>query len=152
MENYDVIVIGAGAAGLIAALELALAGKKVCVLEAKDRCGGRMHTINAENNTAVELGAEFVHGNLPITKELLRKAGGSLYEVKGRIWQKHEGHLQEQGDFIGDYDELEEKFKELEQDISVKDFLENCLSGEKYEALRFTLQNYVEGYYAADIA
>jgi monoamine oxidase len=42
---YDVIIIGAGASGLIAAYELSLTGRKVAVLEARDRLGGRIHTI-----------------------------------------------------------------------------------------------------------
>jgi len=42
--RYDVLVIGAGAAGLIAASELAHAGRSVLVLEARDRMGGRIWT------------------------------------------------------------------------------------------------------------
>jgi len=151
MEQYDVLVIGAGAAGLIAALEIALTGRKVCVIEAKERCGGRMHTVYNKNNYPIELGAEFVHGKLSITQELTKKANTKLYEVKGSIWQKKDGELQEQEDFIEDFLALEKKFKELTNDISVKEFFDTHLQGEQFEELRFTLQNYVEGYYAADI-
>ena len=40
-QEYNVIVVGAGACGLIAALEMALTGKKIAVLEARDCIGGK---------------------------------------------------------------------------------------------------------------
>ena len=39
--DADVIVVGAGLAGAAAALKLSKAGKRVRVIEARDRCGGR---------------------------------------------------------------------------------------------------------------
>lgn len=150
-KQYDVIVIGGGAAGLIAALELALTGRSVAVLEAKERCGGRINTHYLANGSPVELGAEFVHGNLPVTQELVSKAGLKMYEVKGSIWQKKDGELNEQEDFIEDFSLLKKKFDQLEYDLTVDDFLNLYLQGEQFKELRFTLQNYVEGYYAADI-
>lgn len=71
--EFDVIVIGAGAAGLAAASRLTQAGKKVIVLEARDRIGGRVHTIR-EHGAVVEAGAEFVHGDKAVTWDLIRPA------------------------------------------------------------------------------
>ena len=148
---FDVIIIGSGAAGLMAAWELVQAGKRTVVIEAKDHVGGRTHTINDNNfQLPVELGAEFVHGDLELTKALLKKAGTELYTVKGDIWQNEDGSLDEQNDFIEDYSALNKKFKELREDISVADFIKNYLSADEFEEARFTLKNYVEGYYAAD--
>ncbi len=74
-RQYDVLVIGAGAAGMIAALEIVLTGRTVAIIEAKDRTGGRIHTINHPAfEKPVELGAEFVHGDLPITLGVFKKA------------------------------------------------------------------------------
>jgi len=42
-DSFDVIVIGAGVAGLNAARELSAAGRRVLVLEARSRVGGRQH-------------------------------------------------------------------------------------------------------------
>src|SRR4051794_26539347 len=46
--GMEVIVIGAGVAGLAAARELRLRGHSVLVLEARDRIGGRVHTVRPE--------------------------------------------------------------------------------------------------------
>lgn len=151
-ENYfDVIVIGAGTAGLIAAWELVQTGKRTAVIEAKDRVGGRTHTIQDDNfELPVELGAEFVHGNLKLTKMLLKKAEAEQYKVSGGIWQNEDESLDEQSDFIADFSALNKKFKELKEDISVAEFINDFLRGDEFEEARFTLKNYVEGYYAAD--
>ena len=72
----EAIVIGAGAAGLAAAAELARAGRAVLVLEARDRVGGRCFTRRmAGLDVPVELGAEFIHGEARSTRALLRAAG-----------------------------------------------------------------------------
>jgi monoamine oxidase len=72
----DVLVIGAGAAGLAAAAELAQAGRSVLVVEARDRVGGRCLTRRLPGvPVPVELGAEFIHGRPKATFSLLRKAG-----------------------------------------------------------------------------
>jgi monoamine oxidase len=57
----DVIVIGAGVAGLTAARELTRRGLSVTVVEARDRTGGRVHTLRDFSGHPVECGAEFVH-------------------------------------------------------------------------------------------
>lgn len=67
-----VVVLGGGAAGLAAAAALARAGKRVVLLEARRRWGGRIWTRYPRGAAApVELGAEFVHGRPP---EIVRRA------------------------------------------------------------------------------
>ena len=61
-EQADCIVIGAGAAGLLAGVTLKEANRSVVVLEARDRIGGRAHTVSLSDGTAVERGAHVVHG------------------------------------------------------------------------------------------
>ena len=59
----DVIVIGAGLAGLRCATDLAAAGADVVVLEARDRVGGRVWSHAFTNGQVAERGAEFIDGN-----------------------------------------------------------------------------------------
>ena len=85
--SEHIVIVGAGAAGLIAARELARAAKKVTILEARDRCGGRIQPLPASQfGYAAEGGAEFVHGEAPITRGLLREAGLSLQAIEGAQW------------------------------------------------------------------
>lgn len=70
----DVLVIGAGAAGLAAADELARGGCKVLLVEARERVGGRCLTRRLPGiPVPVELGAEFIHGRPEATLSLLRQ-------------------------------------------------------------------------------
>lgn len=75
-DEYDVIVVGAGAAGLAAAAHLSRNGKSVCILEARERIGGRILTARPRGSVVpLELGAEFIHGESPAVFEQLRLAG-----------------------------------------------------------------------------
>ncbi|MCB0210333.1 MAG: FAD-dependent oxidoreductase [Anaerolineae bacterium] len=96
--EHDVIIIGAGAAGLAAAQKLKAAGREPLILEARDRLGGRIwtdHTI-----TPVELGAEFIHGEHAATWQLIEPAAleTDLWP-RGRQYQQYtylyilNGHL-----------------------------------------------------------
>ncbi len=81
-RRSDLVVVGAGVAGLAAARRLEAAGHRVVVVEARDRIGGRVRTDRSWNRP-VELGASWLHGlrNNPI-KGLLRDAGCDLHRTK----------------------------------------------------------------------
>jgi monoamine oxidase len=76
----DVIIIGAGVAGLSAARDLTAAGARALVLEARDRLGGRIMTYQTADGP-IELGAEFVHGAVDETLSVAREAGLALRET-----------------------------------------------------------------------
>jgi len=85
----DVIVIGAGAAGLAAAAHIAQRSLRVVVLEARDRIGGRvLWTDGSDGRESVELGAEFIHGRAPETMALLRSAGASAVALDRESWTR----------------------------------------------------------------
>jgi len=60
MEHADAIIVGAGVAGLTAARLLQEQGLTVIVLEARDRVGGRVHTMR--DGRVTDLGASWIHG------------------------------------------------------------------------------------------
>ena len=75
-DRLLVIIVGAGVAGLSAAIKLAEAGLAVTILEARERIGGRVWTRRIPPCDApVEFGAEFIHGKPP---EILRPLQGPV--------------------------------------------------------------------------
>jgi monoamine oxidase len=158
--SSTIIIIGAGAAGLLAARRLSAAGHPVTLLEAADRVGGRILTLCPPGfSDLVDGGAEFIHGDLPFSLQLAAEAGISLELVhahltearqddnKGVQQEKEEG---EEG--ISPYwDEMLRKMEQLEEDRPLADFLTTFFSGEKYDALRETVRGFAEGYDLADL-
>ena len=151
MNTAEILVIGAGAAGLMAARELANAGKKVIVLEAQERIGGRIHTVY-ENTSAkhIELGAEFVHGDLPVTLSLLREAGIKYNSASAAMWRYSDGKFTINDYFIPHWDLLINKLNNLEQDTNIDYFIQNNFPGDKYAELRESVRQFVSGYDTAD--
>ncbi len=74
-SSCDVIIVGAGVAGLTAAGTLTRHGVRVTLLEARNRLGGRIHTLRDERwPVCIEAGAEFIHGRPEETCEIVREA------------------------------------------------------------------------------
>ncbi|RDC65181.1 flavin monoamine oxidase family protein [Adhaeribacter pallidiroseus] len=148
----DVLIIGAGAAGLMAARELTKQGLQVTVLEARNRLGGRVYTQQPDNfSIPVEAGAEFVHGDLPLTQALFQEAPVALHLLDGKNYQVLRGVLKESEEFIPDFEELLTRLEKLEQDLPFVEFLKKYLPEEEYRELREGVTRFAEGYDAADI-
>jgi monoamine oxidase len=143
----DVVVIGAGMAGLTAARALAEAGLKVLVVEARDRIGGRILTQHVDDE-AIELGAEFIHGRPPELFALIDEAGLETYERGGTQVCFEDGSLSDCG---GEMDDVFAPLEKLEDfhgaDVSFAEFLEreNVPAEERGRII-----GYVEGFNAAD--
>src|ERR1700722_10000624 len=151
MSDPEIIIIGAGASGLMAAREHSKAGKRVLLLEARDRIGGRIMPFDeAEFDYPAQGGAEFVHGEAPVTKELIKEAGLTFVSEDGEVWSNRNGELVRNQSFLPDSELLKEKFALLKEDISVADFLEKEFGSEEYTSLRNSVKRMVEGYDAAD--
>jgi monoamine oxidase len=150
----DVIVIGAGIAGLAAARRLAEAGLRVGLIEARDRVGGRIYTVPAaQGELKVELGAEFIHGLPPELIHLVDEAGLTRFELEGdsRCFTREHG-VGELGP-CGEQREVDQLFEELgnleppQVDIPFAEFVTQ--RGLKPESVA-RANNYVEGFNAAD--
>jgi monoamine oxidase len=149
-----IIIAGAGAAGLMAAYELCKKGFYVIVTEAMERTGGRIHTLynSFYNINPQELGAEFMHGKLPVTLGLLKEANLSFEIVKGEMYRIREGKWLKQEEMVEGWDELFEKMKSLENDLSLHDFLIRYFSDDRYESLRQSVKTFAQGFDLADPA
>ncbi|MBD1394396.1 flavin monoamine oxidase family protein [Mucilaginibacter glaciei] len=150
MKN-TVLVIGAGAAGLMAARTLCKAKKKVTILEARNRTGGRIHTLSGGSffiNT--ELGAEFVHGDLPITLNLLKEANLPHRSANAEMWRFENGEFKENSMIMEDWDLLIDRLTELKEDTNIYDFLTKEFPGEQFRTLRDAVWQFVSGYDTAD--
>jgi len=146
-----IVVIGAGAAGLMAARELGRAGKRVTVLEARGRCGGRIHPLPvAEFGYPAEGGAEFVHGEAPVTRGLLREARLSLLPIQGaRLYMDQGAFAQDEPPDLHT-DRFHQTLAGLKADVTVAEFLKRHFAGPQYSRLRHSIVRMVEGYDAAD--
>jgi len=146
-----IIVIGAGAAGLMAARELGRAGKRVTILEARDRCGGRIHALSAsEFGYRADGGAEFVHGEAPVTRRLLGEAGLSLVPVNGARWNVRNGTFARDEMPERNTDAFYRVLSELTSDMTVTALLDRYFAGPDFASLRQSVIRMVMGYDAAD--
>ena len=144
--KVDVLVVGAGAAGLAAAAELTRSGRKVLVVEARDRVGGRCLTRRLPGVPApVELGAEFIHGRPQATLDLLKKAGTTAVDSTRTQLLLFKGKLQTQNLFTQAQRVAQRKF--AGKDVSFATFLKR----QRFPVLTRTLAKMmVQGFDAAD--
>ena len=171
MSDYDVVIIGAGAAGLAAASALARKGYRIALVEARDRLGGRVYTIRPPGATLpIELGADFVHGRPDETFALAEEAGVRLYEQSGRSWvaeahgndrsevddedvaEGEEGEECEEGEDDGDSSAIFAAILDWqEEDCSLQTLLDTRFAGARRAAARQDFSRYVEGFDAAEV-
>jgi len=95
IESTDVIIVGAGLTGLTLARNLAEKGVNFIVLEARDRIGGRIHSVETKDGSVVEMGATWFfprfHNLLLLLKKLKVElceqytTGHAMYESHARI-------------------------------------------------------------------
>jgi monoamine oxidase len=154
LESCDVVIVGAGAAGLAAAGQMGDSGLKIVILEARDRIGGRIFTLHdAAMSRPIELGAEFIHGLPPEIWEPLQTENVPVQEVDGDSWCVRDGRIIS-CDFFADVDEVLEKMTAAEPDESFIGFLRRHYPERSRTAHQQKILDrataYVSGFNAAD--
>lgn len=143
--------MGAGAAGLEAARELTEHGRSVLVLESRDRVGGRILTHHDPRvPLPIELGAEFIHGEAPVTEELLGRAGLSAMDLPAEHASAHRGSLR-RTDYWTAIDRVLKHIDTKGADESVASFLAGRPGGRTLARERGLTRRFVEGFHAADV-
>jgi monoamine oxidase len=150
--KFDVVVIGAGAAGLAAAARLAEERRTVLLLEARDRVGGRIWTREEPGLAVpVELGAEFIHGEAPVSRRWLQSAGKPVHDVPDAHWRIENGTLSMSDGF---FDEVQRAFRRNRErashDLSFAQFLDEVLKDDLSPRARAGARAMAEGFDAAD--
>ena len=149
----DVIVIGAGAAGLAAARVLSQRGATVTVLEARDRIGGRLFTReDPALPVPVDLGGEFIHGAVPESFALLRAAGTVAIDTGGTSFTYEDGALRVRDDPWDIVARVVSRARDLREDVSVEEFLRTAGDGPDAQREQRYARMMVEGFDAADPA
>ena len=149
-EPEHIVIVGAGAAGLMAARELTRAGKRVTILEARDRCGGRIQSLSIGNaGFRAEGGAEFVHGDAPVTLGLLREARLSILPIEGKAWTVVEGRFSTRAQ-DPHMPEFHKALQRVQEDLPIAEFLRRHFGGSEFGGLRRSIERMVESYDAAD--
>ena len=152
-RRVDVVVVGAGVAGLAAARALVGAGRRVVVLEARDRVGGRIRTVrDARTPLPAELGAEFLHGSAEATVRVLGEAGLLAMEVTGTTMQAADGTLAAGDDAEEAIAPVMAKLDpDRSPDRSFAEFLATHPGGPLRTGARRMARRFVEGFHGADV-
>jgi monoamine oxidase len=146
----EVMVIGAGVAGLSCAQALCDAGLRVTILEARSRVGGRIWTVHPYLTKApVELGAEFIHGLPQEVWQIVERAGLQTHELTGNRWRLEQARL---APMSGSWDLIDSIFRRIDEsapDQSFQDFLEHAC-GDLSQHTRIEAAAYVESFHACN--
>jgi monoamine oxidase len=149
----DVVVIGAGVAGLAAARRLQENGLRVVVLEGRDRIGGRVYTQrDARSVLPMELGAEFLHGDAPEVREIADAGGLTEVEITGSRWTAAYGRFTRADDFWERLDRVLGKADaQRTPDRPLSQLLAERPGGHRFAKDRTLAREFVEGFHAAEV-
>jgi len=146
----EVVVIGAGVAGLACTQALCEAGLRVTILEARSRVGGRIWTIHpALTNAPVEQGAEFIHGLHREIWQIVESAKLQTQELTPTRWRLEQARL---APATGSWDLIDTIFRRIDEskpDQSFQEFLDQ-VCGDLPRHARIEAAAYVENFHACD--
>lgn len=148
--DYEVIIVGAGAAGIACGQRLAEAGIKFLILEARSRIGGRILSIASGSDFSIELGAEFIHGTPKYTLDWLSKLEKTFYDVKDTHHLLAGKKISEKSDFWAELQVFMEKLRpSRKKDETITDFLKSC--PDLNPRIKPFFKAFVEGFHGANL-
>jgi monoamine oxidase len=151
--DVDVVVVGAGVAGLAAARAIRSAGRSVAVVEARDRIGGRIHTLHRAGwSYPIELGAEFVHGAAPEIARIVYAAGLTAVDIVERHQRASESGPTRDDRFFPALESFLEHARRRARagDVTVAEALASWSRSGRFRAELPMVRGYIEGFHAAD--
>ncbi len=149
-DGVDLLVVGAGAAGLAALRALDRAGREVLCLEARDRIGGRILTIRDPLcPIPIELGAEFVHGRPSEIWDIIRSGRLTAYDCAGKAIHLKDGKPQRRSDAWEEVDRLMNDMSKAASKGEDRTFAEFLAQSPYSEDAKRLAASYVEGFDAA---
>jgi monoamine oxidase len=171
VNKAEIIVIGAGIAGIKAAHNLQKEGYKIIVLEGRSRIGGRVWTDRSWKNYSLDMGASWIHGvkDNPIA-ELAKKFDAitsktdfnsrNTYDKRGRVLSSIQ-----QENIFKKFDYILARVKKYRdfiqntqgQDVSLQtafehEIVKQNLSTQEIEELNYCITNIIQNYYGGDIS
>jgi monoamine oxidase len=151
VASADTVIIGAGAAGLGAAAELAAHGHSALLLEARERIGGRILTdYTTGSRVPAELGAEFIHGEPDLLLGWLERSGDVAIDAGGERWTAQSKGLRRADSELRDITRMLRRLAApLGRDVSFAEFLRRHRRAIPAEVAQFAIRM-VEGFDAAD--
>lgn len=123
----------------------------IIMLEALPHSGGRIQSIT-QNGDIVEGGAEFAHGNVPVTLGLLKEAGIKYVKATGSMYRRKKGQFIKVEEMTEGWESLLQKMKNCKEDITMQYLLDSNYNAAHFEPLRKHVKSYVEGFDLADLA
>ncbi len=148
-SDIDVAIIGAGAAGIAAARALEKSNLSVLMLEARDRLGGRGHTIIMPNDIPFDLGCGWLHSAdennfVPIAEQLGFEIDKTRPPWREQVYDNG-FPAAERADFIASLDafyERAEKAAQTGRDSAANQYLE---AGNRWNPMIDAISTYVNG-------
>jgi monoamine oxidase len=171
VNKAEIVIIGAGIAGINAAYNLQREGYKVIVLEGRSRIGGRVWTDRSWKNYSLDMGASWIHGvkDNPIAK-LAKKIDAitsktdftscKLYDKIGKIVSNIEKeNIVKKFELILERVKIDRDYiKNIQgqdtplQQAFEREILRQNLSHQEIEELNYCISNFIEHYYGGDIS
>ncbi|MFL6449798.1 MAG: flavin monoamine oxidase family protein [Bryobacteraceae bacterium] len=148
--DCDVLIVGAGVAGLTALGDLTRQGVRVLCLEARDRIGGRILTIeDPYSPLPIELGPEFIHGRPPETWQVVRDAKLAVFDCEENAAQISNGKADRHSDAWEQIDEITSEMKRVAETGADPSFLDFIQHVRQPESIKEMAISFVEGFNAA---